>query len=85
MSVKLRCPGVIIDISTACLSDHNDWFNKRGEFTLLNNANLLANQKSEYFVYSWLCAHEMFDITCFPAFVRALHVILSIMLIRKLF
>jgi len=27
-----------------------------------------ANQKTESFVYRWLLAHAMFDVTCFPAF-----------------
>ena len=34
-----------------------------------------ANQKTESFVYGWLHAHAMFDVTCFPTFVRASEVI----------
>ena len=41
-----------------------------------------ANQKTESFVYHWLCGHAMFDVTCFPAFVVATDVILSIMSIH---
>jgi len=30
---------------------------------------ILANQKTESFVFCWLLAHAMFDTTCFPAFI----------------
>jgi len=30
-----------------------------------------ANQKTESFVFRWLHAHAMFDVTCFSAFVEA--------------
>ena len=29
-----------------------------------------ANQKTDFLVFCWLCAHAMFDVTCFPAFVK---------------
>jgi len=29
-----------------------------------------AKQKTEYFVFPWLFALAVFDVTCFPAFVR---------------
>ena len=38
-----------------------------------------ANQKIGSFVYRWLHALEMFEVTCFPAFVEALDVISSIL------
>ena len=41
-----------------------------------------ANQNTESFVYSCLCAHALFDVTCFPTFVRAQDVISSVLLIR---
>jgi len=41
-----------------------------------------ANQKTESFVYRWLRTQAMFDVTCFPAFVGASDVILSILSIR---
>ena len=34
-----------------------------------------ANQRTESFLYYWLCAHAMFEVTRFPAFVGALNVI----------
>ena len=40
-----------------------------------------ANQKRLSFVYQWLSWHATFDITWFPAFVWALYVISSVMLI----
>jgi len=38
-----------------------------------------ANQKTESFVYHWLCPLAKFDRMCFPAFVGALDVILSVL------
>jgi len=43
---------------------------------------ILANQKAESFVYGWLRVHATFDKTCFPAFVRALGIISSVLLIH---
>jgi len=40
----------------------------------------LANQKTESFVYPWLPAHTMFDITVYPTFVKASDVNSSILL-----
>jgi len=40
-----------------------------------------ANQTTESFVYHWLCALAMFDVMRFPAFVGALDVISSLLLI----
>jgi len=39
-----------------------------------------TNRKTEYFVYRWLSTIAMFDVTRFPAFVRASDVISSILL-----
>jgi len=44
----------------------------------------LANQKTESFVYPWLPAHTVFDITVYPTFVKASDVIPSILSNRKL-
>jgi len=41
--------------------------NKRNVIT--HNVNW-ANQKTESFVYRWLIAHALCDVTCFPAFVK---------------
>ena len=30
-----------------------------------------ANQKTESFMYRWICVHATFDLTCIPAFVEA--------------
>ena len=43
-----------------------------------------ANQKTEYFVYHWLHAHAMFDVTCFSESVRASNVISRVMSMRLL-
>jgi len=42
-----------------------------------------ANKKTESFVYFWLCAHTVFDVTCYPAFVGASKVISSVLSIRQ--
>jgi len=44
-----------------------------------------ANQKTESFVYRWLCTYAMFDVTRFSAFVGITDVISSILSIRKLY
>jgi len=36
-----------------------------------------ANQKDEYYVYLWLCAHPLLKVACFPTFVGASEVISS--------
>jgi len=41
-----------------------------------------ANQKADFFVYGWLRANEMFNVTCFPTFFQASDVISSDLLIR---
>ena len=60
---------VEIDVLTTGLSDHyflNDfWSNKYAQH----------NQKTESFMYRWL---PMFDLTCFPVFVRARDIISSV-------
>ena len=38
------------------------------------------NQKAEFSVYSWLHAHAMFDVTCFPTFVGVSNIISSVLL-----
>ena len=40
-----------------------------------------AIQKTESFVYHWLRAHAMVDVTCFPAFVGPSDIISSILLV----
>jgi len=40
---------------------------------------VLANQKTESFVYQWLRALTMFNVTCFPAFVGVSDVISSVL------
>jgi len=45
----------------------------------LCNAHIWSNKKTQYVVLRWLDAHAIFDITCFPAFVGALDVILSVL------
>ena len=35
---------------------------------VITHSNIWANQKTESFVY---CTHDIFDVTCFPTFVRA--------------
>jgi len=43
-----------------------------------------ANQKTESFLYCWLCPNVMFDIACFFAFVWAFDIISSILAIRQM-
>jgi len=39
--------------------------------SIITHNSILANQKSESVSYLWLCVCAMFDLICFPAFVRA--------------
>ena len=48
---------------------------------IMTNNVIWANPKTKKFVYHWLHAHAMFDVTRFSAFVRALNLISSILLI----
>jgi len=41
-----------------------------------------TNQKTQLFVYRWLCVHAMFDITCFHTFVGKSNAISHVLLIR---
>jgi len=54
---------------------------KGGNLPNLTTYNMIvviwANQTIESFVYRWLREHAMFDVTCFPAFVKAWDVILK--------
>jgi len=51
---------------------------KRGKFcNVITHNDISANQKTESFVYRWLCALAMFDVTCFTAFVGASDIILK--------
>ena len=45
---------------------------------------LKVNQKTENFVYHWLHALAMFDVTCIPTFVGSSDVISGLLSIRKL-
>ena len=74
----------IIDVSTTNLK----WrlvATKGGKLrsVIMNNV-IWTNKKTESPVYSWQCAHASFDVTCFPAFVGASDVILSVLSVHKL-
>ena len=57
------------------------WSNKKvGNYVIRHNF-IWANKKTEYFVYHWVHAHTIFEVTCFPTFVRASKDISSVMLI----
>ena len=62
------------------------WSEKRREITLRHQAKIViwANQKTKSFLYRCLCALAMFDVTCFPAFVGASDIILSVLARRTL-
>ena len=76
--------GWLIVVSTTHLSASEMTF---GLNTCRNFRNVIthnviwANQKTESFVYRWLCTNSMFDVTYFSAFVRALDVISIILAI----
>ena len=44
-----------------------------------------SNQKTESFVYRWLSAHAVIDVTCVPAFVGASDVISGVMSISSFY
>ena len=55
-------------------------FCRTNYWTLCNviRQNVIWDQKTESFVYHWLCLHLMFNDTCFPAFVGALDAFLEL-------
>jgi len=61
--------------NSVCRTIWNDMCDKRQEFRLHHNV-IKANQN---FMYRWLHAFAMFDVTSFPAFVVASDVILSVL------
>jgi len=44
---------------------------RRKIFNIITHTIIWTNQKTDCFVYRWVRAHTMFDLTCFPAFVGA--------------
>jgi len=46
---------------------------------ITHNIIILANPKTESCVCPWLRAQAMFDVTCFPAFIGELDVILTVL------
>jgi len=70
-----------IDVSTNRLSDHLKWryvWQKAGIYVIGYNV-IWANQKTESYVYRWLRALALFNVTRFSAFVGESDVISSIL------
>jgi len=57
---------------------NGEWFYKRREITLISH---LSQSVIKSFVFHWLRAHTLLNVTCFPAVVRAMDLVLSLLLI----
>jgi len=55
----------IIDVSTTCLSTSS---NDRKLQNIITHNVIWTNQNNELYVFRWQRAHQLCDVTCFPAF-----------------
>jgi len=84
MHYRVTCPWTIgqssiIDTSISRLLDHLKWCLVQQKAGNVKKHNIWANQKTKSCLYRWQCAHTMFDVSCFSAFVRASDFISSIL------